>query len=42
MLGALQIHALRKETVEIGQIAEKEFHDEFLEYCMPIEPTVIA
>lgn len=23
MLGALQIYALRKETVEIGQIAEK-------------------
>lgn len=38
MLGALQIYALRKETVETGHIAEKEFHDRFLkENCMPIE-----
>lgn len=38
MLGALQIYALRKETVETGLIAEKEFHDRFLKgNCMPIE-----
>ncbi|KAJ5429752.1 hypothetical protein N7491_006768 [Penicillium cf. griseofulvum] len=38
MLGALQIHALRKETVERGDLGEKEFHDRFLkENCMPIE-----
>jgi hypothetical protein len=38
MLGALQIYALRKETVETGQMGEKEFHDRFLRgNCMPIE-----
>ena len=38
MLGALQIYALRKEMVETGQVAEKNFHDRFLrENCMPIE-----
>ncbi|KAJ5273593.1 Protein of unknown function DUF885 [Penicillium angulare] len=38
MLGALQIYALRKEMVESGRIAEKEFHDRFLKgNCMPIE-----
>jgi uncharacterized protein (DUF885 family) len=38
MLCALQIYALRKETVETGQIAEKEFYDRFLkENWMPIE-----
>jgi hypothetical protein len=37
MLGVLQIHALRKETVETGQIAETEFHDRFLKDCMPME-----
>jgi hypothetical protein len=38
MLGALQIYALRKDLVETGQVAEKDFHDRFLrENCMPIE-----
>jgi uncharacterized protein (DUF885 family) len=38
MLGALQIYALRKETVETGQIDAKDFHDSFLKgNCMPIE-----
>lgn len=30
MLGGLQIYALRKEVVEKGDWAEKEFHDTFL------------
>ncbi|KAJ5767214.1 uncharacterized protein N7511_004830 [Penicillium nucicola] len=38
MLGALQIYALRKETVEAGHMEEKDFHDRFLQgNCMPIE-----
>ena len=38
MLGALQIYALRKETVQTGQTDEKDFHDSFLKgNCMPIE-----
>ena len=38
MLGALQIYALRKEVVESGKMAEKEFHDRFLKgNIMPIE-----
>ncbi|KAJ6076289.1 hypothetical protein N7499_008270 [Penicillium canescens] len=38
MLGALQIYALRKETMETGKVDEKDFHDSFLKgNCMPIE-----
>ncbi|WEW60137.1 hypothetical protein PRK78_005622 [Emydomyces testavorans] len=38
MLGALQLYALRREMVDSGKIAEKEFHDKILrENQMPIE-----
>ncbi|KAJ5580068.1 uncharacterized protein N7459_006053 [Penicillium hispanicum] len=38
MLGALQIYALRKEVVDTGLMAERDFHDRFLKgNCMPIE-----
>ncbi|KAJ5778328.1 hypothetical protein N7520_001574 [Penicillium odoratum] len=38
MLGALQIHALRREMVDSGRMTDVDFHDRFLkENRMPIE-----